>query len=62
MEKIEQTMFYKQAKKLTQDESVAFSMGIPSEILIHELLRRLALCESVLDKMDPGLKEKLYKP
>ena len=62
MEKTEQQLFYHQAKKLSSEEQAAFLTGVDTALLINEVRNRLAYTEAVLDRVDPGLKEKLYKP
>lgn len=64
MEKIEERMIYKVTSDKPREEQEAIINAIPSELLLREILRRLALCEGVLGKMagPEYVKETLYKP
>lgn len=62
MERTEQQLFYQRAKKLSPEEQAAFLTGVETAILLNEIRNRLAFNEAALDKIDPGLKDRLYKP
>ena len=63
MERTEQQMIYKNIQGKPKDEQEAIVRGIPSEILIYELLHRMALCEGALNKFSPEfISDHLYKP
>lgn len=63
MDKIEEQMIYKNIQAKPKDEQAAIARGISSEILVHEVRTRLALCEGALDKFSPDfIKDHLYKP
>jgi len=62
MEKIEERMIQKQTRAKDKEEQKAIAEGIPSEILVYEILHRLALCEGALERMAPGfINDYLYK-